>query len=83
MNYQLIEYAVRLYIDKRGILSKKNYNILIESSGYVDGNFFAFVVTDEKSDTRLYEVLHMDTNPGQMIEVLSYTLDKPEAPFFI
>lgn len=40
MNYQLIEYAVSRYIDKRGILSKKNYNILIESSGYVDGNFF-------------------------------------------
>lgn len=47
------------------------------------GIFFAFVVTDEKSDTRLYEVLHMETNPGQMIKVLSYTLDKPEAPFFI
>ena len=36
MNYQVIEYAVRCYIDKKGYLKqKRDYNLSIKSSGYI------------------------------------------------
>ena len=82
MNYQMIEYAVRRYIDKKGYLNgKKDYNLFIKSSGYILGSYYAFVVTDEPSDERIYEVTHLQSNPASTA-VTSYLQDDSE-PFFI
>ena len=81
MNYQLIEYAVRRYIDKKGYLKqKRDYNLFIKSSGYICGNYYAFVVTDEPSDNRIYEVTHL--SKSNTTAVSSYLQDD-SAPFFI
>lgn len=81
MNYQLIEYAVRRYIDKKGYLKqKRDYNLFIKSSGYIHGNYYAFVVTDEPSDDRIYEVTHL--SKSNTTAVSSYLQDD-SAPFFI
>lgn len=81
MNYQMIEYAVRHYIHENGYLKKQDYHIFIKSSGYILGSFFAFVVTDEPSDERIYEVTHLQSNP-ESTAVSSYSSDD-SAPFFI
>lgn len=81
MNYQLIEYAVRRYIDKKGYLKqKRDYNLFIKSSGYICGSYYAFVVTDEPSDDRIYEVTHL--SKSNTTAVSSYLQDD-KAPFFI
>lgn len=81
MNYQLIEHAVRCYIDKKGYLKqKRDYNLSIKSSGYIFGNYYAFVVTDEPSDDRIYEVTHLAHS--NTTAVSSYLQDD-SAPFFI
>lgn len=82
MNYQMIEYAVRCYIDKKGYCNqKRDYNLFIESSGYILGSYYAFVVTDEPSDERIYKVTHLQSNPASTV-VTSYLQDDSE-PFFI
>lgn len=82
MNYQMIEYAVRCYIDEKGYLNgKKDYNLFIKSSGYILGSYYAFVVTDEPGDERIYEVTHLQSNPTSTA-VSSYLQDDSE-PFFI
>lgn len=81
MNYQVIEYAVRRYIDKKGYCNqKRDYNLSIKSSGYIYGNYYAFVVTDEPSDNRIYEVTHL--SKSNTTAVSSYLQDD-SAPFFI
>ena len=81
MNYQLIEYAVRRYIDKKGYLKqKRDYNLFIKSSGYIHGSYYAFVVTDEPSDDRIYEVTYLANS--NTAAVSSYLQDD-SAPFFI
>lgn len=81
MNYQMIEYAVRRYIDKKGYCNqKRNFNLSIKSSGYICGNYYAFVVTDEPSDNRIYEVTHL--SKSNTTAVSSYLQDD-SAPFFI
>lgn len=81
MNYQLIEYAVRRYIDKKGYLKqKRDYNLSIKSSGYICGSYYAFVVTDEPSDDRIYEVTHL---ANSNTTVVSSYLQDDSAPFFI
>ncbi len=81
MNYQMIEYAVRRYIDEQGYLKKQDYNLFIKTSGYILGSYFAFVVTDEPSDNRIYEVTHLQSNPNSTA-VTSYIQENDE-PFFI
>lgn len=81
MNYQMIEYAVRRYIDAKGYLKKQDYNVYIKTGGYILGSFFAFVVTDEPEDNRIYEVTHLQSNP-KSTAVSSYILEN-EDPFFI
>ena len=39
MNYQMIEYAVRRYIDAKHCLDTQDYCISIKSSGYILGSF--------------------------------------------
>lgn len=81
MNYQLIEYAVRRYIDNKGYLNgKKDYNLFIKSSGYICGSYYAFVVTDEPSNDRIYEVTHL--SKSNTTAVISYLQDD-KALFFI
>lgn len=81
MNYQMIEYAVRHYIDKKGYCNqKRNYNLSIKSAGYILGNYYAFVVTDEPSDNRIYEVTYLANSNSTAIS--SY-IQEDEAPFFI
>lgn len=81
MNYQLIEYAVRRYIDKKGYLKqKRDYNLSIKSSGYICGSYYAFVVTDEPSDDRIYEVTYLANS--NTAAVTSYLQDD-SAAFFI
>lgn len=81
MNYQMIEYAVRRYIDKKGYCNqKRNYNLSIKSAGYILGNYYAFVVTDEPSDNRIYEVTYLANSNSTAIS--SY-IQEDEAPFFI
>lgn len=67
MNYQMIEYAVRRYIDGKGYLNKRDYHIFIKSGGYILGSFFAFVVTDEQSDNRIYEVTYLPSTEANDI----------------
>lgn len=83
MNYQMIEYAVRRYIDKKGYLKdKKEYNLFIKSSGYILGNYYAFVVTKEPYDYRIYEVTYL--KDSKTTAVTSYLQDDvSENPFFI
>ena len=83
MNYQVIEYAVRRYIDKKGYLKdKKEYNLYIKSSGYIEGNYYAFVVTKEPYDYRIYEVTYLKNS--KITVVSSYLQDDMgEEPFFI
>ena len=81
MNYQVIEYAIRRYIDKKGYCNqKRDYNLSIKSSGYIFGNYYAFVVTDEPSDDRIYEVTHLAHS--NTTAVSSY-FQEDKAPFFI
>lgn len=81
MNYQLIEYAVRRYIDKKGYCNqKRNYNLSIKSAGYILGSYYAFVVTDEPSDNRIYEVTYLANSNSTAVS--SYLQDD-SAPFFI
>lgn len=81
MNYQMIEYAVRRYIDKKGYCNqKRNYNLSIKSAGYILGNYYAFVVTDEPSDNRIYEVTYLANSNSTAIS--SY-IQEDAAPFFI
>lgn len=83
MNYQLIEYAVRRYIDKKGYLNgKKDYNLFIKSSGYILGSYYAFVVTDAIGDDRIYEVTHLQSNPTSTA-VSSYLQDDSDELFLI
>lgn len=83
MNYQLIEYAVRRYIDKKGYLNgKKDYNLFIKSSGYILGSYYAFVVTDAIGDDRIYEVTHLKSNPTSTA-VSSYLQDDSDELFLI
>lgn len=83
MNYQMIEYAVRRYIDKKGYLKdKKEYTLYIKSSGYIQGNYYAFVVTKEPYDYRIYEVTYLKDSKTTV--VTSYLQDDvSENPFFI
>lgn len=81
MNYQVIEYAVRRYIDEKGYCNqKRDYNLFIKSSGYILGSYYAFVVTDEPSDERIYEVTHLANSNSTAIS--SY-IQEDDAPFFI
>lgn len=83
MNYQLIEYAVRRYIDKKGYLNgKKDYNLFIKSSGYILGSYYAFVATDVIGDDRIYEVTHLQSNPTSTA-VSSYLQDDSDELFLI
>lgn len=83
MNYQVIEYAVRRYIDKKGYLNgKKDYNLFIKSSGYILGSYYAFVVTDAIGDDRIYEVTHLKSNPTSTA-VSSYLQDDSDELFLI
>ena len=83
MNYQVIEYAVRCYIDKKGYLNgKKDYNLFIKSSGYIHGSYYAFVVTDVIGDDRIYEVTHLQSNPTSTA-VSSYLQDDSDELFLI
>lgn len=83
MNYQVIEYAVRSYIDKKGYLNgKKDYNLFIKSSGYILGSYYAFVVTDALGDDRIYEVTHLHNNPTSTA-VSSYLQDDSDELFII
>lgn len=81
MKYQMIEYAVRRYIDKKGYCNqKRDYNLSIKSGGYILGNYYAFVVTDEPSDNRIYEVTYLANSNSTAVS--SY-IQEDEAPFFI
>ena len=81
MNYQMIEYAVRRYIDEKGYCNKKrDYNISIKSGAYILGSYYAFVITDEISDKRIYEVTY--SAKSNSIGVSSY-LQEDDAPMFI
>ena len=81
MNYQLIEYAVRRYIDEKGYFDQKiDYNLSIKSSGLILRNYYAFVVTDEPSDKRIYEVTCVASSNS--IAVNSY-VKEDDSPFFI
>lgn len=83
MNYQMIEYAVRRYIDDKGYLNgKKDYNLFIKSSGYILGSYYAFVVTDALGDDRIYEVTHLQNNPTSTA-VSSYLQDDSDKLFLI
>ena len=83
MNHQVIEYAVRCYIDKKGYLNgKKDYNLFIKSSGYILGSYYAFVVTDAIGDDRIYEVTHLKSNPTSTA-VSSYLQDDSDELFLI
>lgn len=81
MNYQMVEYAVRRYIDAKHCLDTQDYCISIKSSGYILGSFFAFVVTDNPNDDRIYEVTHLDVSPKSTV-VTSY-IHTDEDLFFI
>lgn len=81
MNYQMIEYAVRRYIDEKKLFEGlKNYHLSIKTGGYIRGNFFAFVVTDLSDDNRIYEVTSL-TN-SKSIAVTSYIQENAD-PFFV
>lgn len=81
MNYQMIEYAVHCYIDKKKLLDgRKDYHLSIKTGGYIRGNFFAFVVTDLPDDSRIYEVTSLMNS--QSIAVTSYILENDDL-FFV
>nr|DAT57334.1 MAG TPA: hypothetical protein [Caudoviricetes sp.] len=81
MNYQVIEYAVRRYIDKKEYCNqKRNFNLSIKSSGYILGSYYAFVVTDEPSDRRIYEVTYLVNSNSPAVS--SY-IQEDDTPFFI
>lgn len=81
MNYQVIEYAVRRYIDDKEYCNKKiDYNLSIKSSGYILGSYYAFVVTDEPSDNRIYEVTYQKNSNS--VAVSSY-IQEDETPYFV
>lgn len=80
MNYQMIEYAVRRYIDEKKLFDeRKDYHLSIKTGGYIRGNYFAFVITD-LSDNRIYEVTSL-TNSNS-IAVTSYIQENAD-PFFV
>ncbi len=77
----LIEYAVRRYIDEKKLFNgRKDYNLYIKTGWYIRGNYFAFVVTDLSDDNRIYEVTSL-TNP-KSIAVTSYIQENAD-PFFV
>lgn len=81
MNYQMIEYAVRRYIDEKKLFNgRKDYHLSIKTGGYIRGSFFAFVITDLSDDNRIYEVTSL-TN-SKSIAVTSYIQENAD-PFFV
>ena len=81
MNYQMIEYAVRRYINEKKWFNVRNdYHLSIKTGGYIRGNYFAFVVTDLPDDNRIYEVTSLTYSKS--IAVTSYIQENTD-PFFV
>ena len=81
MNYQMIEYAVRRYIDEQKLFDgRTDYHLSIKTGGYIRGNYFAFVITDLSDDNSIYEVTSL-TN-AKSIAVTSYMQENAD-PFFV
>ena len=81
MNYQMIEYAVRRYIDEKKLFDGlKDYHLSIKTGGCIRGDFFAFVVTDLSDDNRIYKVTSLRNQKS--IAVTSYIQENSD-PFFV
>ena len=81
MNHQMIEYAVRRYIDEKKLFDgRKDYHLSIKTGGYIRGNYFAYVVTDLSDDDRIYEVISL--TKSKFIVVTSYIREN-SYPFFV
>ena len=81
MNHQMIEYAVRRYIDEKKLFDgRKDYHLSIKTGGYIRGNYFAYVVTDLSDDDRIYEVISL--TKSKFIVVTSYIRENSD-PFFV